>query len=251
MSIRKAFEMKKIIGIVLTFILMIGVCGCHMGNKEQKESKKEKKKQTDQEVVAEMKGYLYDKYGYIDYEFVSFLRSSTWGDPYDLMVLTTSYRGNDEAFFSVKRFDMDGKYVCADNYVEFLITDEFEEYMKEYTSNYFSEFKLYLAGGGYPGGEYPMSFKTFDDIKDRNDEIYDIVGSNAILHFYLYVKEDSLENIADFDIIAEKYEEDLKELDFRANCTWLICIDDENFNKIQEDNFRDYRKLGTAYQKVY
>ena len=52
--------MKKIIGIVLTFILMIGVCGCHMGNKEEKE------KQTDHEVIVEMKNYLRDKYGYID-----------------------------------------------------------------------------------------------------------------------------------------------------------------------------------------
>lgn len=245
MRIRKDFKIKKTILVFFTFIIMMGVCSCDMKNEKQK------KKQTDHEVVVEMKDYLFDKYGDIYYEFVALRRKSTWGDPYDLMVLTTSYRGNDEAFFSVKRFDMDGKYVCADNYVEFLITDEFEEYMKEFTGNYFAEFKLYAIVGGYPGNGFPMSFKTFDDIKDRNDEIYNIIGENSFLEFWVYVKESSLEDIEEFNTIAEKYNEDLSELDFKVWCVRLIYIDDENFDEIQGDNFGSYRDLGTRYYKVY
>lgn len=225
MQIRKALKMKKIIGMVLIFILMIGVCGCHMRNKEEKE----KKKQTDHEVVVEMKDYLRDKYGYIDYDFVAFRRKSTWGDPYDVLLLTTSYRENDKAKFCVERFEQDGEYVCADNYIEFLVADEFEEYMKEFTSNYFSEFKLYAVTTGYEGEVFPLSFKTFDDIKDRCDEIPDIIPQNSFLYYEVAVKESSLSGVEEFNTIKEKYENDLKELEF-ARCYNLVYVDDETFD---------------------
>ncbi len=226
MSIRKALKMKKIIGIVLTVILMIGVCGCHM-----KKEEKEKKKQKENEVIWEMKKYLRDKYGYIDYDFVAFRWKSTWGDPYDEMVLTTSYGGNDEVEFCVERFEQDGEYVCADSYVQFLTADEFEEDMKEFTSNYFSEFKLYANVGGYID-IFPMSFKTYDDIKDRYDEISDIIPQNSFLTFRVYVKESSLSGLEEFNTIEEKYEKDLKKLGF-ARCRHLHYVDDETFDGLE------------------
>lgn len=255
MRTRKGSKIKRIIAMVVIFIIMLGVCSCNMENGEQKEkqteSQKEKKTQTDQEVKTEMKNYLFKKYGHIDYEFVALRRKSTWGDPYDIMELTTSYGENDEAGFCVKRFEQDGEYVCADNYVEFIIADEFEEYMKEFTGNYFSEFKLYAIPGGYDGNAFPDSFKTFEDIRDRYDEIYDILGETSFLEFWVYVKNGSLANIEEFNTIAGKYNEDLSELDFGVWCVRLIYIDDENFNEIREDNFGSYRDLGTRYYKVY
>ncbi len=221
MQIRKALKMKKIIGMVLTFILMIGVCGCHMRNKEEKE----KKKQTDHEVVVEMKDYLRDKYGYIDYDFVALRRKSTWGDPNDIMVLTTSYGGED-VNFCVERFEQDGEYICADSYVQFLTADELEEDMKEFTSNYFSEFKLYANVGGYID-IFPMSFKTYDDIKDGYNEIPDIIPQNSFLTFRVYVKESSLSGEEEFNNIKEKYNEDLDELGY-VSCCYLYYVDDDD-----------------------
>ncbi len=221
MQIRKALKMKKIIGMVLIFILMIGVCGCHMRNKEEKE----KKKQTDHEVVVEMKDYLRDKYGYIDYDFVAFRRKSTWGDPNDIMVLTASYGGED-VNFCVERFEQDGEYVCADNYVQFLVVDELEKDMKEFTSNYFSEFKLYANVGGELN-VFPMSFKTYDDIKDRYDEIPDIIPRNSHLTFRVYVKESSLSGEEEFNNIKEKYNEDLDKLGY-VSCCYLYYVDDDD-----------------------
>lgn len=239
MRIRKEFKIKKTILLILTFLTMIGVCSCEIKNEDKKESQKEvqeetqkeKKKQTDQEVVVEMKDYLYDKYGYINYKFVAFRRKSTWGDPYDVLELTTSYGGDDEVGFSVERFEKDGEYVCADNYVQFLTADELEEEMKEFTSNYFSEFKLY-ANVVDRTGVFPMSFKTFDDIKDRYDEIHDIIGKNSFLTFRVYVKESSLSGEEEFNTIEEKYEKDLKELGF-ASCRYLYYVDDESFDELE------------------
>ena len=226
MQIRKVLKMKKIIGMVLTFILMIGVCGCHMRNKEEKE----KKKQTDHEVVVEMKDYLRDKYGYIDYDFVAFRWKSTWGDPYDVLELTTSY-GDEEVGFCVKRFEQDGEYVCADNYVQFLVVDELEKDMKEFTGNYFSEFKLY-ANVGDRTEVFPMDFKTYDDIKDRYDEIHDIIGENSFLTFRVYVKESSLSGVEECNTLEEKYEEDLEKLGY-VSCCYLYYVDDETFDELE------------------
>ncbi len=224
MSIKEALKMKKTIGMVLTVILMIGVCGCRMRNKEEKE----KKKQTDHEVVWEMKDYLRDKYGYIDYDFVALRRKSTWGDPNDIMVLTTSYGGED-VNFCVERFEQDGEYVCADNYVQFLVVDELEKDMKEFTSNYFSEFKLYANVGGELN-VFPMSFKTYDDIKNRYAEIPDIIPRNSHLTFRVYVKESSLSGEDEFNEIEEKYEEDLEKLGY-VSCCYLHYVDDETFDE--------------------
>lgn len=231
MRIRKDFKIKKILLVFFTFIIMMGVCSCDMENEKQKESKKEKKKQTDQEVVAEMEDYLYDKYGYIDYDFVAFRRKSTWGDPYDVLELTTSYGGDDEVGFSVERYEQDGEYVCADNYVQFLTADKLEEEMKKFTSNYFSEFKLY-ANVVDRTGVFPMSFKTYDDIKDRYDEIHDIIGKNSFLTFRAYVKESSLSGEEEFNTIKEKYEKDLEELGF-VWCCYLYYVDDETFDGLE------------------
>lgn len=203
-----------------------------MKNEEQRENSKEKKKQTDYEVVVEMKNYLYAKYGDIDYELVALRRKNNWDMPYDLLLLTTSDRGTDEAEFCVERFEQDGKYVCADNYVELLVADEFEGYMKEYTNKYFSEFKLYAIASGYEGQVFPMSFKTFGDIRDRYDEIPDIIPQNSFLLFEVAVKESSLKNAEAFDAIAEKYKEDLDELGF-AWCYNLACVDDESFDELK------------------
>ncbi len=227
MSIRKALKMKKIIGMVLAFILMIGVCGCHMRNKEEKENKKEK--QTDHEVVVEMKDYLRDKYGYIDYDFVAFRRRSTWGDPYDLLLLTTSYGEDDEVEFCVRRFEQNGENVCADNYVQFLTADELEKEMREFTGNYFSEFKLNAIVGGNNPQVFPLSFKTYDDIKDRYDEISDIIPQNSFLYYEVAVKESSLSGVEEFNTIKEKYESDLKEFGF-AWCYNLVYVDDKTFD---------------------
>ncbi|MBD5096183.1 MAG: hypothetical protein HDT40_04105 [Lachnospiraceae bacterium] len=226
MRIRKDFKIKKTILVLFTFIIMMGVCSCDM------ENEKEKKKQMDHEVVVEMEDYLYDKYGYINYKFVSLLRKSTWGDPYDLMVLTTSYGGDGEAEFCVTRFEQDGEYVCADNYVTFLTADELEEEMKEFTSNYFSEFKLYANVGKNDVNVFPMSFKTFDDIKDGYDKISDIIPQNSFLTFRVYVKESSLSGEEEFNTIEEKYEKDLKELGF-ASCRYLYYVDDETFDGLE------------------
>ncbi len=224
MQIRKALKMKKIIGMVLTFILMIGVCGCHMKKEEEKE------KQTDHEVVVEMKKYLRDKYGYIDYDFVAFRWKSTWGDPYDVLELTTSY-GDEEVGFCVKRFEQDGEYVCADNYVQFLVVDELEEDMKEFTSNYFSEFKLY-ANVGDRTEVFPMTFKTYDDIKNRYDEIPDIIPRNSHLTFRVYVKESLLSGVEECNTLEEKYEEDLNELGY-VSCCYFYYVDDETFDELR------------------
>ncbi len=232
MRIGKNFKIKKTILVFFTFIIMIGVCSCDMKNEEQKESKKEKEKQTDQELVVEMEDYLYDKYGYIDYEFVTLRRRNNWDLSYDLLLLTTSYRGNDKAEFCVERFEQDGEYVCADNYVEFVVADEFEEYMREFTSNYFSEFKLYAIASGYEGQLFPSSFKTFDDIKDRYDEISDIIPQNSFLLYEVAVKESSLSGEEEFNTIKEKYEKDLEELGF-AWCYNLVYLDDEAFDELR------------------
>lgn len=219
MGINKDFKIKKIIVMFLTFILMIGVCSCHMGNKEEKE------KQTDHEVIVEMKNYLRDKYGYIDYDFVALRRKSTWGEPYDVLELTTSY-GDEEVGFCVKRFEKDGEYVCADNYVQFLVVDELEEEMKEFTSNYFSEFKLY-ANVGDRTEVFPMSFKTYDDIKTRYAEIPDIISRNSYLTFSVCVKKSSLSGEEEFNNIKEKYNEDLDKLGY-VSCCYLYYVDDDD-----------------------
>lgn len=238
MRTRKGSKIKRIIAMGVIFIIMLGVCSCNMENGEQKEkqteSQKEKKTQTDQEVKTEMKDYLFKKYGHIDYEFVALRRKSTWGDPYDIMELTTSYGENDNAGFCIIRFEQDGKYVCADDYVQFLTSDELEEEMKEFTSNYFSEFKLY-ANVGNGVDVFPMSFKTYDDIKDRYDEISDIIPQNSFLTFRAYVKESSLSGEEEFNTIKEKYEKGLDELGF-VWCCYLYYVDDETYGELKQGN---------------
>ena len=216
-----AFILLIIVFMVLLVTLLITLFSRHMKKEREKVG-------TNHEVVVEMKNYLRDKYGYIDYDFVALRRKSTWGDPNDIMVLTTSYGGED-VNFCVERFEQDGKYVCADNYVQFLVVDELEEEMKEFTSNYFSEFKLYANVGGETN-VFPMSFKTYDDIKDRYDEIHDIIPQNSFLTFRVYVKESSLSGEDEFNEIEEKYEEDLEKLGY-VSCCYLHYVDDETFDE--------------------
>lgn len=230
------FNIIKMIFIPLAFLLLLIVLGTlliilfsnHM--KKEREKKREKVG-TNQEVIWEMKSYLRDKYGYVDYDFVALRRKSTWGDPYDVLELTTSYGEDEEVGFCVKRFEKDGEYVCADNYVQFLVVDELEKDMKEFTSNYFSEFKLY-ANVGDRTEVFPMSFKTYDDIKTRYDEIHDIIPQNSFLTFRVYVKESSLSGEDEFNKIEEKYNEDLDKLGY-VSCCYLYYVDDESYDDIK------------------
>lgn len=94
------------------------------------------------------------------------------------------------------------------------------------------EMKDYLRDKyGYIDYEFvALSFKTYDDIKDRYDEIPDIIPERGFLTFRVYVKESSLSGVEEFNTIEEKYEEDLEKLGF-VWCCYLYYVDDETFDE--------------------
>lgn len=205
--------------ISLCFVMLLCLCGC-------------KKKQTDQEVIEDLQDYMMEKYGRT-FRYTKLWRGNAWIGDYDELTLKTDYDGDGiiEYFYARRYYrPEDESYLYQDNYVWYIMLDDFEEYMREYTDKYFSEYKLYADFD--PDDDFPMSVKNFDDLKSCEEGV-------PYLDFYIFVKESSVENIDQLDELAEKYEEELSELDIDTSCRGFFVVDDEKFEKITRDNFKE------------
>ncbi|MCM1171830.1 MAG: hypothetical protein NC393_06845 [Clostridium sp.] len=179
-----------------------------------------------------MEDYLYEKYGR-KFGYTSIRRGNKWIGDYDELTLVTDYDGDGrrDEYFCVQRFkEEDGSYAYADSYVQYRMLDDFEEYMCEYSDKHFSEYKLY-ANFDF-SDVYPMSIKNFDDLISCEEGLPYLYYN---IHFYIFVKESSVEDIDKFDELAEKYKEGLSELNIHLHCS-CSCVEDEKFEKITRYN---------------
>lgn len=207
----------KYILISLCFVILLCLCGC-------------KKKPTAPEVIMDLEGYMLEKYGRT-FRYTEIWRGNAWVGDYDELTLKTDYDGDGTIeYFYVRRYKQkDGSYIYRDNYVWYIMLDDFEEYMGEYSDKYFSEYKLYADFDS--DCDYPMSVKNFDDLKSCKEKV-------PYMHFYIFVKESSMENI-NLEELAEKYKAGLSELDIDSSCSVFYIEDDEEFEKITRDNFKE------------
>lgn len=202
----------KYILISLCFVILLCLCGC-------------KKKPTAPEVIMDLEGYMLEKYGRT-FWYTKFRRGNAWAGDHDTLTLETA----SEVFYVRRYKQTDGSYIYRDNYVWYIMLDDYEEYMCEYSDKYFSEYKLYADFD--PDDDFPMSVKNFDDLKSCEERV-------PYMFFYIFVKESSVENINQLDELAEKYEEGLSELDIDTSCRGFFVVDDEKFEKITRDNFKE------------
>lgn len=214
--------MKRIIVVTFSLIIILGVCGCNM---------REEKSKQNNEIIEEMQDYLEDKYGYIDYEVLGFVRAG-WDASYDLLNLSAKNDGDTE-LFCVKRYEKNDDCYCEDNYVELLIRDEFENMMHEYADKYFSEYKLYSSLGGLDSGVYSSSFKTFEDIKNKNDE------TNNRLMFSIFISENSMKDTDEFKNIAKKFIEEISNQRVKVEYR-VIYINSDSYKNIQRENSSEF-----------
>lgn len=131
---------------------------------------------------AVMRDYLENKYGE---EFVPIYYSSeNWAYSYDSLFVHP--KGKEDQTFNVQG-DMSKtrKYICRDNYFQYIIRDDYENVMSDFVKEYFKDFKIYM--NKYDG-------MCDDDLNYgvNVSEIYD-KDKNFIGDFNLFIKKSEID----------------------------------------------------------
>lgn len=164
--------LRKVLLLMMTIIILIGVSGCMSTNKKLSAKEKE-------EIVLE---HLKNKY---NEEFVPLsISQSGWGQGHDVIVLYPK-NGNKEDIFQAWGTKMDdGSYSVSDGYFKRVIHDEYKAVLNEVVKDIYKDFKLYVDFGD----------GIFNDNLNKDtkiDEIYN-VDKNFSSYTKIIVKESSL-----------------------------------------------------------
>lgn len=192
----KRITVIKCFYIFILAITMIGVCGCGMNRKDSNYER--------QEVIYGARQHLLNKYGYIDC-VVSGVTLSGWDYAYDVVYFSIAINGESEEL-KVERREENGQYVYYDNYFGYIIQDEFEAKIKEYTEKYFPRAHV---SASTTTELYPNSLtseSTLDDLRKKNDEMGKI--------FFVIIVDETFESVEEFDSAAKGFVEEWSALEF-------------------------------------
>ena len=217
---------------------MIGVYGCN-NNKEKLKINIETSENDDTHTerkelntkVNNMKKYLYDKYGYIDYEEVGYLPAG-WDQPYDILNLKTEFEGNEESFYVEAHYDGDN-VEYKDSYCGLLLRDDFEKLVAEHANPIFPDCKIYAD---YLSDiSYPSDF-------DMNLGINELINKKSHLQvviFVIFVDENAIKNEEEFNKKASEFINDWGSVGILSRPR-IICIGEENYNNLQRSQIQQY-----------
>ena len=164
--------LRKVLFLIMTIIILVGVSGC-MDSKKHLSS---------QEKEAKVLEYLKNKY---DEEFVPLsISQSGWGQGYDVILLYPKNGSKDDYFEVNGSLRKDGSYFITDGYFKRIIYDEYEAVLSDIVDDIYKDFKVYVDFGT---GVCNENLKKGTKI----EEIYDI-DKNFSSYTKIIVKESSL-----------------------------------------------------------
>lgn len=201
-------------------ILVMGVCGCSM--------EQNNKQISEQQIIAEMKNHLSDKYGNIEYDVKGFIASG-WDHPYDVLNLVTIVDGLEESF-RVERHENEGKYVYKDNYFGVVIREEFENQVIVLAEKYFPEFKVFA---GMQSHMYPDSLNGDSNLEDML-AIKDEIGS---ITFIVLVNE-KFGDVEEFNDAAKAFILEWSELKIPSTPRIIYLLEDV-YKTMDRSNYSD------------
>jgi hypothetical protein len=129
--------LKKVLGIIFSIIILIGVGGCMAKQSNNTEK-------NNSSVKDEMMKHMKDKYNE-QFKFVN-IGTEVWSAPYtEMKVGSDKFPGS---VIVIRRNDKTG--VTVDNYVDFLMKSKIEEAMNEISSKIYPKSKVLYEPGGAP-----------------------------------------------------------------------------------------------------
>jgi hypothetical protein len=125
--------LRKVVLIMISIIITIGVCGCMNKNTENKTS-----------VKDYMMKYMEEKYNE-KFEFVN-INTESWTSAFTEMILSSEkYPGGRILVHKYKELDL-----IEDNYVDFLMKTKIEEAVGKIVEEIYPKSKVFYSAGGKP-----------------------------------------------------------------------------------------------------
>lgn len=203
--------------MTVLLIIILGMSGCNM--------EKNKISNDENEIIAEMRTHLSEKYGDINYKLISFVPAG-WEHSYDLLNISVEKDGNE--YIRVERHKDDNGYYYKDNYFGLLIRDEFENEVLECASKHFDDFMVYadLKSDNYPNSLDDSS--TFEDFLNVKEELDHII--------FFVIVNDTFENTAEFNNAAKAFVDDWAQIGI-ASIPRILCVTSEVYENSERTDY--------------